>query len=92
MERTWSSEAMVQPGTMARSGVRAAMGMRPRSASPARSCAGAEGGFGVVEGVAAARVGGEGWVFEVPHERGGVEEVDGGDAEFGRVGKAGLMA
>jgi len=23
----------------------------------------------------------EGWMFEVPHERRGVEEVDGGDAE-----------
>ncbi len=37
MERTSLSEAMVQPGTMARSGVREAMGMRPRSARAARS-------------------------------------------------------
>ena len=33
MLRTSSSEAMVQPGTMASSGVREAMGMRPRSAA-----------------------------------------------------------
>jgi len=37
MERTSSSEAMVQPGTIARSDVREAMGMRPRSARAARS-------------------------------------------------------
>jgi len=34
MLRTWWSEAMVQPGTIARSEVRAAMGIRPRSAAP----------------------------------------------------------
>jgi len=37
MERTSSNEAMVQPGTIARPGVRDAMGMRPRSARPLRS-------------------------------------------------------
>ena len=37
MERTRSSEAMVQPGTMASEGVSEAMGMRPRSARAARS-------------------------------------------------------
>ena len=26
-------------------------------------------------------LGGEGWVLEIPHERGGIEEVDGGDTE-----------
>ena len=36
MERTRSSEAMVQPGTMASDGVSDAMGMSPRSARPAR--------------------------------------------------------
>ena len=39
MERTWLREAMAQLGTMARSGVRAAMGMRPRSARLLRSSA-----------------------------------------------------
>jgi len=39
MLRTSSCEAMAQPGTMARSGVRAAMGMRPRSAVPELSSA-----------------------------------------------------
>ena len=39
MLRTSSMEAMVQLGTMERSGVRAAMGMRPRSAAPALSSA-----------------------------------------------------
>ncbi len=44
MLRTSCSEAMVQPGTMASSGVRAAMGMRPRSAEPScNCCAQAEG-------------------------------------------------
>ena len=37
----------------------------------------------VVKGVALGEFGGQGWVFEVPHEGGGVEEVDGGDAERG---------
>ncbi len=49
---------------------------------------GAEGGLGVVKGVAGGEFGGQGWVLEVPHERGGVEEVDGGDAEFGWSGQA----
>ena len=35
----------------------------------------------VVELVALGEGGGEGWVFEVPYERSGVEEVDGGDAD-----------
>jgi len=39
MLRTSSSEAMAQPGTMASSGVREAMGMRPRSAVPELSSA-----------------------------------------------------
>ena len=39
MLRTSSREAMAQPGTMASSGVRAAMGMRPRSAVPELSSA-----------------------------------------------------
>lgn len=43
---------------------------------------GAERGLGVMEGVALGESGGKGWVFEVPHEGSGVEEVDGGDAEF----------
>jgi len=47
---------------------------------------GAEGGLGVVDGVAGGEGGGKGWVLEVPHERGGVEEVDGGDAEGDGVG------
>ena len=42
---------------------------------------GAERGLGVVEGVALGELGGEGRVFEVPHEGSGVEEVDGGDAD-----------
>lgn len=50
---------------------------------------GAEGGLRGVQGV----TGGEGrvlrWVFEVPHERGWVEEVDGGNAEFGWRGQKG---
>jgi len=37
MERTRWSEAMAQPGTMAREGVREAMGIRPRSARPERT-------------------------------------------------------
>jgi len=39
MLRTSSREAMVQPGTIASSGVREAMGMRPRSAAPELSSA-----------------------------------------------------
>lgn len=39
MLRTSSSEAMVQPGTMASAGVSEAMGMRPRSATPEWSSA-----------------------------------------------------
>ena len=39
--------------------------------------------LGVVDGVTGGEVGVVRRVFEVPHERGGVEEVDGGDAEFG---------
>ena len=42
---------------------------------------GAERGLGVVEGVALGECGGEGRVLEVPHERRGVEEVDGGYAD-----------
>jgi hypothetical protein len=34
-----------------------------------------------VEGVALGESGGEGWMFEVPHEGSGVEEVDGCDAK-----------
>ncbi len=44
---------------------------------------GAERGLGVVEDVVVGEMFGEGWVFEVPHEGSGVEEVDGGDAEPG---------
>jgi hypothetical protein len=36
-----------------------------------------------VEGVALGERGGEWWVFEVPHEGGRVEEVDGGYTEPG---------
>jgi len=39
MLRTSSRLAMAQPGTMASSGVREAMGMRPRSAVPELSSA-----------------------------------------------------
>ena len=39
MLRTSSSDAMTHPGTMASSGVRAAMGIRPRSAVPELSSA-----------------------------------------------------
>jgi hypothetical protein len=42
---------------------------------------GAERGLSVMQGVALGESGGKGWVFEVPHEGSGVEEVDGGDAE-----------
>ena len=42
---------------------------------------GAEGGLSVVEGVALGQFGGMGRVLEVPHERRGVEEVDGGYAD-----------
>ena len=42
---------------------------------------GAEGGLGVVEGVALGEFCGEGRVLEVPHERRGVEEVNGGYAD-----------
>ena len=42
---------------------------------------GALRGLGVVELIALGEGGVRGWVFEVPHERGGVEEVDGGDTE-----------
>ena len=45
---------------------------------------GAEGRLGVVEGVALGEIAGEGWMFEVPHEGSGIEEVDGGDAELVR--------
>jgi hypothetical protein len=41
---------------------------------------GAEGRFGVMEGIAFGEFGRERRVLEVPHERGGVEEADGGDA------------
>lgn len=44
---------------------------------------GALGWGGVVKGVAGAEVVVEGWVFEVPHEGGWVEEVDGGYGEAG---------
>ena len=44
---------------------------------------GAERGLGVVEGVASGESGGQRWVLEVPHERSGIEEVDGGDAKHG---------
>ena len=47
---------------------------------------GAEGGCGVVDGVAGGEDRGDGRVLEVPHERGGVEEADGGDAEGDGVG------
>ena len=42
---------------------------------------GTEGRLGVVERVALGEGGCEGWMFEVPHEGSGVEEVDGGDTE-----------
>ena len=42
---------------------------------------GAGGGEGVVDVVTLGEGGGEGRVEEIPHERGGVEEVDGCDAE-----------
>ena len=42
---------------------------------------GAQRGLGVVEGVALGESGGQGRVFEVPHEGSGVEEVDGGDTK-----------
>ncbi len=47
--------------------------------------AGAVGGCGEVEVVAGGEGGLEGRVVEVPHERGGVQEVDGGYAEGHRV-------
>jgi len=34
-----------------------------------------------VEKVTLGEFGGEWWVLEVPHEGGGIEEVDGGDAK-----------
>ena len=43
----------------------------------------AEGGGGGVEFVAPGERGGAGRVVEVPHERRGVEEANGGDAEAG---------
>lgn len=49
----------------------------------AEDLGGALRGPGVVEVVAGGEVGGVGSVIEVPHERRGVEEVDGGDAEGG---------
>ena len=42
---------------------------------------GAERGLGVVKAVALGEFCGERRVLEVPHERGGVEKVDGGDAD-----------
>ena len=39
-----------------------------------------------MEVVALGEGGVKGWVFEVPHEGRGVEEVDGGDAEAGLRG------
>jgi hypothetical protein len=39
--------------------------------------------LGVVDVVVRGEGGAAGWVFEVPHEGRGVEEVDGGDAEAG---------
>ena len=42
---------------------------------------GAEGGFGVMEDVALSEFRRERWVLEVPHERRGVEKVDGGYAD-----------
>jgi len=41
---------------------------------------GAERRFGVVKGIAFGEFGRERRVLEVPHERGGIEEADGGDA------------
>jgi hypothetical protein len=35
-----------------------------------------------VDLVALSELGGEGWMFEVPHERRGIEEADGGDAKL----------
>jgi len=45
IERTSSSEAMTQPGTMASSGVSAAMGIRPRSELPLSRLAAHSEGF-----------------------------------------------
>ena len=42
---------------------------------------GAEGWLSVVQGVVFSKCGGERRVFEVPHERSGIEEVDGGYAD-----------
>ena len=40
-----------------------------------------KGGLRVMEAVALGQFGRERWVFKVPHERGRVEEVDGGYAD-----------
>ena len=45
---------------------------------------GAERRLGVVEGVTLGQCGRERGVLEVPHERSGVEEVDGGDTKLVR--------
>lgn len=42
---------------------------------------GALRGLGVVKDVALGKPGVAGRVLEVPHERGGIEELDGGDAD-----------
>ena len=55
--------------------------MRPRSARSARSSSAQSAGLGVVDVVALGERGVARRVLEVPHERCGVEEVDGGDAD-----------
>ena len=51
------------------------------SGTAGKELQGTLGRCGVVERVAGGEFCGEGWVFKIPHERGGVEEVDGGDGQ-----------
>ena len=56
-------------------------GNEAKVSAGAEEFAGTERGLSVVEGVVLGKFGCEGWVFEVPHEWSGIEEVDGGDTE-----------
>jgi len=74
IERTWSSEAIVQRGD----------GNQAEVGAPCEEFGSAKRRLRVMEFVALREFGGQRWVFEVPHQRSGVEKVDSGDAERGR--------
>ncbi len=78
-------DAMVQPGRMRSPGVvaSAAMGTSPMSAAPEARRVGALGGQHPVNLIARGERGIKRRMLEVPHQRGGIEEADGGNAQAG---------